>query len=89
VVVTGPSDDPVLRRRAQIARLADLGQKVGYGLFGVAVVAFVVAAVVGFSPAWVTVIVVAMLVGSVVLAPAIVLGFAAKAADREDREVGR
>jgi predicted membrane protein len=83
------TDDPVLRRRAQIARLADLGQKVGYGLFGVAVVAFVVAAVVGFSPAWVTVIVVAMLVGSVVLAPAIVLGFAAKAADREDREVGR
>jgi predicted membrane protein len=89
VVVTGPSDDPVLRRRAQIARLADLGQKVGYGLFGVAVVAFVVAAVVGFSPAWVTVIVVAMVVGSIVLAPAIVLGFAAKAADREDREVGR
>jgi predicted membrane protein len=83
------TDDPVLRRRAQIARLADLGQKVGYGLFGVAVVAFVVAAVVGFSPAWVTVVVVAMVVGSVVLAPAIVLGFAAKAADREDREVGR
>jgi predicted membrane protein len=83
------TDDPVLRRRAQIARLADLGQKVGYGLFGVAVVAFVVAAVVGFSPAWVTVVVVAMVVGSVVLAPAIVLGFAAQAADREDREVGR
>jgi predicted membrane protein len=83
------TDDPVLRRRAQIARLADLGQKVGYGLFGIAVVAFVVAAIVGFSPAWVTVIVAAMLVGSVVLAPAIVLGFAAKAADREDREVGR
>jgi hypothetical protein len=83
------TDDPVLRRRAQIARLADRGQKVGYGLFGVAVVAFVVAAVVGFSPAWVTVVVVAMVVGSVVLAPAIVLGFAAKAADREDREVGR
>jgi predicted membrane protein len=83
------TDDPVLRRRAQIARLADLGQKVGYALFGVAVVAFVIAAIVGFSPAWVTVIVVAMLVGSVVLAPAIVLGFAAKAADREDREVGR
>jgi predicted membrane protein len=83
------TDDPVLRRRAQIARLADLGQKVGYALFGVAVVAFVVAAVAGFSPAWVTVIVVAMVVGSIVLAPAIVLGFAAKAADREDREVGR
>ena len=79
-------DDPVLRRRAQLARLADLGQKTGYGLFGIAVVAFVAAAVVGFSSAWVTVIVVALVVGSIVLAPAIVVGFAAKAADREDRE---
>ena len=84
-----PDDDPVLRRRSQFARLADVGQKVGYGLFAVAVVAFVVAAVVGFSPGWVTVIVAAMVVGSIVLAPAIVVGFAAKAADREDREAGR
>lgn len=84
-----PPDDPVLRRRAQLARLADLGQKVGYALFGAAVAAFAGAAVAGFSAAWVTVIVVAMLVGSIVLAPAIVVGFAAKAADREDREVGR
>ena len=84
-----PDDDPVLRRRSQLSRLADVGQKVGYGLFAVAVVAFVVAAVVGFSPGWVTVIVAAMVVGSIVLAPAIVVGFAAKAADREDREAGR
>ena len=82
-------DDPVLRRRAQLARLADLGQKVGYGLFAVAVVAFVAAAVVGFSSAWVAVVVAALVAGSVVLAPAIVVGFAARAADREDREAGR
>lgn len=82
-------DDPVRQRRAQLARLADLGQKIGYGLFAVAVVAFVVAAVVGFSSAWVAVIVAAMVAGSVVLAPAIVVGFAARAAEREDREAGR
>jgi hypothetical protein len=85
----GVNDDPVLRKRAQLARLADLGQKVGYSLFGVAVVAFVVAAIAGFSAAWVTVVVVSLVIGSIVLAPAIVLGFAAKAADREDREAGR
>ena len=82
-------DDPVRQRRAQLARLADLGQKIGYGLFAVAVVAFVVAAAVGFSSAWVAVIVAAMVAGSVVLAPAIVVGFAARAAEREDREAGR
>jgi hypothetical protein len=83
------TDDPVRARRAQLARLADLGQKLGYGLFAAAIVAFVVAAVVGFSGAWVAVIVGAMVTGSIVLAPAIVVGFAARAAEREDREAGR
>ena len=82
-------DDPVRRRRAQFARLADVGQKIGYGLFGLAVVAFVAAAITGFSSAWVAVIVTALVAGSIVLAPAIVIGFAAKAAEREDREAGR
>ena len=81
--------DPVRARRQQLARLADVGQRVGYGLFGVAVVAFVVGLVAGLSSAYVTVCVAALVLGSVVLAPAIVLGFAAKAAEREDREAGR
>lgn len=83
------SDDPVRRRRAQLARLADLGQKVGYGLFGVAVAAFVTAVFTGFDSTWVVVVVAALVAGSIVLAPAIVVGFAAKAAEREDREAGR
>ena len=83
------SVDPVRARRQRIARLADLGQRVGYGLFAVAVVAFVVGLVAGLSSAYVAVCVAALVVGSIVLAPAIVLGFAAKAAEREDREAGR
>lgn len=72
-----------------MAKLADTGQRVGYALFGVAVVAFIVGAVAGFTATWVTVVVSSLVVGSIVLAPAIVLGFAAKAAEREDREAGR
>jgi hypothetical protein len=34
-------------------------------------------------------VVASVVVGSAVLAPAIVLGFAARAAEREDREAGR
>ena len=84
-----PTRDPVLVRRARIARAAELGQRAGYGLFGLAVVVFVVGFATGFPGATVTLVVAALLVGSVLLAPAIVAGYAVKAAEREDREHGR
>ena len=78
-------DDPVLVRRAHIARAVLIGQRVGYALFGVAVVAFFVGFATHFTDPLVTVIVGSLVVGSLVLAPAIVFGYAVKAADREDR----
>ena len=80
----GPQD-PVLVRRAKIARAVELGQRVGYGLFGLALVLFFVGFFAGFTSAITTVIVISLIVGSFVLAPAIVFGYAVKAADREDR----
>ncbi|HKE74982.1 MAG TPA: hypothetical protein VKB57_15275 [Acidimicrobiales bacterium] len=85
--MTSPADDdPVLARRRRIARAAEVGQRAGYGLFGLALVVFVVGFAVGFTPAVVTVVVVALVVGSVLLAPAIIAGYAVKAAEREERE---
>jgi predicted cation transporter len=81
-----PDGDPVLARRAQIAHWVDLGQKVGYGLFGLAVVAFLIGFVVGLEDWVVTLIVACLVVGSIVLAPAIVFGYAVRAADRADRD---
>lgn len=81
--------DPVLARRARIARLVAVGQRIGYGLFGLAIVLFVVGAVRGFTGRLVSVIVAAMVAGSLVLAPAIVFGYGVKAAVRDDREHGR
>lgn len=81
--------DPVRAKRAQAARLAEVGQRVGYLLLGVAVVAFVVGAVQGFSGVTTAVVTGSLLATTVVLAPAIVLGYAVKAAEREDREQGR
>jgi hypothetical protein len=78
----------VRARRARIARLVELGQRVGYALFGVAIVLFIIGFVAGYSGAVVAVIVTCLIVGSVVLAPAIVFGYAVKAAEREDRERG-
>jgi len=81
--------DPVRVRRARWAHRAATGKRVGYGLILLAVVAFAVGAVTGFGTV-VTTTVTAALVGSVfTLAPGIVIAYAAKAAEREDRELGR
>jgi hypothetical protein len=82
-------DDPVRERRARIDRLSRLGQRVGYACYAVAVVAFFVGFATRYSGALVAVIVAALVVGSVTLLPAIILGYAVKAAEREDREQGR
>ncbi|HEX2040559.1 MAG TPA: hypothetical protein VHF47_12615 [Acidimicrobiales bacterium] len=81
--------DPVRAKREQAARWAEVGQRLGYGLLALAVVAFAVGAVRGFSGATTTVVTVALAATTLVLAPAIVLGYAVKAAEREDREQGR
>lgn len=80
------AQDPVLARRAMIKRWVQVAQRVGYGLFGLAVLAFLVGFVVGFEEWLTAAITAALVVGSVVLAPAIVIGYGVRAADREDRE---
>jgi len=85
VVTDEPEPDPVLVQRARAARLADLGRRIGYGLFGAATALFFVGFAIDFTPVVVTIIVSALVVGSAVLAPAIVVGYGVKAADRHDQ----
>jgi hypothetical protein len=87
-MASDPTTDPILVRRQRLARLADLGQRAGYLLFGVAVVLFLVGFVTGFSSGVATGVIVALVAGSILLAPAIVIGYAVKAAERDDRERG-
>ena len=82
------SADPVRANRARIARLSSLGQRIGYAMFTVAVVAFFIGFFAGFTDTVTTLIVAMLIAGSVLLAPAIVAGYAVKAAEREDRENG-
>ncbi|HEX2047815.1 MAG TPA: hypothetical protein VHF27_08625 [Acidimicrobiales bacterium] len=78
-------DDPVRARRARIARLVALGQRIGYSLWLVAIVVFFVGAATTFRPAVVTVVIGCLAVGSALLAPSIVISYGVRAADREDR----
>jgi hypothetical protein len=80
--------DPVRARRARIAGAARLGQRVGYGLFALSLALLVVGLVTDFTPLIAGLTTACLIGGSVVLAPAIVAGYAARAAEREDRERG-
>lgn len=84
----GTHPDPVREHRAQIARLVRVGQRVGYSLFGIAILAFVLGFFAGFDDPVGPAIVFCIVVGSIVLAPAIVFGYAVKAAERDDRARG-
>jgi hypothetical protein len=80
--------DPVRARRQQVARWTRLANRLGYLCFGIAIVTFVIGFIVSFNGAVSAIVVASMIVGSALLAPAIVLGYAVKAAERDDRERG-
>jgi hypothetical protein len=78
------SSDPIRVRRATIALWTKRANRLGYLLFAAAIALFVVAFVVDFNDTMVTFITICMVIGSILLAPAIVLGYAVKAAEKDD-----
>jgi hypothetical protein len=83
-----PLPDPVRARRRQVAKWTLVANRVGYLLFGVALVIFVLGFAFGFNATVATIVTVCLVAGSALLAPAIVLGYAVKAAERDDRARG-
>ncbi|MEM9033623.1 MAG: hypothetical protein AAGA99_01075 [Actinomycetota bacterium] len=82
-------DDPVREQRARIDRWASLGRRVGLLLYAVATVIVLVGVLTSFGSALATIVTALLIIGSVVLAPSILLGYAVRAAERDDREHGR
>ena len=80
--------DPVRARRARVAHWTLLANRIGYLVLAVAVALFVVAFVFGFSPGLASLVAALMIISFSLLAPSIILGYAVKAAEREDRERG-
>ena len=80
-----PPGDPVLVRRALIARAVRAGKIAGYGLYLVACIGFVVLRVNKPSDAVSSLVIWSLSIGSLFLAPAIVFGYAVRAAEKEDR----
>lgn len=77
------------RRRHLIARWTTVANRVGYSLYAVAIALFVAGLAAGWSHGFTVAITGCLVLGSLLLAPAIVLGYAIKAAEREDAEIER
>lgn len=77
-------EDPVRRRRRWIAVWTRRANRAGYLFFATAIVLFIVALATDFSGLMAGLVTASMIIGSVLLAPAIVLGYAIKAAEKED-----
>ena len=85
----GGVSDPVLERRVRIAKLVRSGKRLGYGLFLIAMVLFFIGVATEFSGGLTGAIAASLVIGSVVLLPAIIFGYAVRSAHREDHEMGR
>lgn len=80
--------DPVRQRRARIDAWARVARRAGYAALAVSSAAVATGATTTFTPLLSSVATGALVAGSVLLAPAIVVGYAVKAAERDDRERG-
>ena len=83
-----PSTDPVRIKRAKIAKWTVLANRVGYLFVALAMALFFMAFAFGFTSVMATLVIISLVIGCVLLAPSIILGYAVKAADRDDRERG-
>lgn len=81
---TDGRDDPIRARRARVARWALIANRVGYLLLGVSVALFVIAVVIGFSPAMSTLVLITLFGSFALLAPSIIIGYGVRAAEREE-----
>jgi hypothetical protein len=86
--MNSPQHDPVRARRERVAHLNLLANRIGYLFYALAISSFVMAYAFGFKGPLVTLVVVSLIIGSILLAPSIVIGHAVKAAEREDIENG-
>lgn len=83
-----PSTDPVRIRRAKIAKWTLLANRVGYLFVALSMALFFMAFAFEFTSVLAVLVIVSLVIGCVLLAPSIILGYAVKAADRDDRERG-
>ena len=77
--------DSLLSKRRLVSRFVKIGKRIWYSLWLVAIILFFALFATDFDWPLVTVVITTLIVGSVILLPSIVLSYAVRAAEREDR----
>ena len=77
--------ESLLSKRRLVSRFVKIGKRIGYSLWLVAIILFFALFATDFDGPLVTVVITTLIVGSVILLPSIVLSYAVRAAEREDR----
>ena len=80
------SVDPILEQRDRVRRIANGAKRVGYVLFLASMVLFFVALATDLPSGLTAAAAVTLIAGCIVLAPAILLAYAVRGAERDDRE---
>ncbi|MBH01148.1 MAG: hypothetical protein CL469_00565 [Acidimicrobiaceae bacterium] len=73
-------------RRKQASLIANTGRKIGYSIFFLALTIFTIGFTVEFNNLVAKTLTVLLIVGSIVLAPSILLHYAVRGAEREEKE---
>ena len=81
-------NDPILVKRLAISQWAKRASRLGYSFFGISMIAVIWGLIVDFTPNTSRVASTCLIAGCVVLAPAILVQYSVKAADRDDKERG-
>ncbi len=82
------SDDAnsLLIRRQQASLMANTGRKIGYSIFFLSLIIFAIGLTVEFNNLVARTLTVLLILGSIVLAPSILLHYAVRGAEREEKE---
>ncbi len=78
--------DPILLKRELIRSRSNRAQRVGYIAYGLATIGFFLGLFTSFSPTLVTFVIAMLIVGSVILAIAIQVGYAIRGAERHEED---
>jgi len=85
--MTSPNDSNSLAmRRQQASLIANTGRKIGYSIFFLSLIVFAIGLTVEFNDLVAKTLTVLLIVGSIVLAPSILLHYAVRGAEREEKE---
>ena len=79
-------EDPLMARRARLAQLANVGRRVGYLTFALSIGMLVLGLATDFTDGISAVVIGLLVGGSAVRAPAILLHYAGRGAEREETE---